>query len=314
MIQITKTSLFCLLGLTAGLAAQGDAVDLRIKSQKGATVWLSQESKMENTIDMGGQEMETGTTTTTIAQFTVKDVEESGTLVIETKVARIHGAMTMPMQGDIEFDSAQPSQGGMAAMTKPLTALAGKTFVAKVSPHGKVTALEGVEDMVKKGKSNPMMPSGPSEAQLKALVEGAFGVLPETPLAIGASWEHEARESGEMPGTKMKLTLAKVDDATFEITGTGTVDQPKPNANGKGNPMLDSLKIASSKAEGTQRVSRKDGFIVDAAHTMTMDASAEGPMGEMSMVVKVVTTTRRTTADAAMPPKAVTPPKEEGGE
>lgn len=321
MIQITKSSLFCLLGLTAGLAAQEGEVDLRIQAKKGASVWLQQESKQQQLVDMGGQEMEVGQAITTVLQVTVKDVDEKGLMVVETKVARIHGTMTMPMVGDIEFDSAKPEAdagedggGGFGmpspgALAKSQTALAGKTFLAKVDPYGKVASLEGVAELLKnKGKGNPMAPQNPvTESSLRNLVEGAFGVLPAKPVAVGTAWDHKMEEAGSMPGMSIKLTLAKVDADSFQITAAGKVDPPKTDGE-QTDPrrqMMDSLKVANDKVDGSQRISRQDGFVLDATYTMSMDATMDSPMGgEMSMKIKSVTTTKRTTADAATPAKA----------
>lgn len=329
MIPIQMPSLFCLLSLSLAAVAQDH--DLRVPTKKGATVWLAQESKLSQTIDMGGQEMETGRQVTTIAQFTVTDVDDKGNLVVETKVARIHGSMTIPMMGDVEFDSAksdaadgEEDTGGFGmpspgAIAKSQTALAGKSFVAKVGPNGKVVALEGVEELLQAGKNkkgNPMLPGGPNEAELRSLVESAFGMVPEKPMAVGTSWDHKTGDgAGTYPST-MKLTLAKVDADAFEISAAGTVDAPKPAGEGDDprRKMMESLKIGSSKIEGSQRVSRQDGFVIAVSQTMTMDAAMDGPMGgEVSMQIQSTTTVKRTTAEAAMPAKAeaATPPKPE---
>jgi hypothetical protein len=273
---------------------------------------------------MGGQEMEMGNNKTTVIQCTIKDIDEKGMLVVETKVVRVHGSVTVPMGGDVEFDSAAPSQdedddeGGdgfgmpsSGAITKAQTVLAGKTFIAMVDNKGKVTSLEGVAELLKAGKKGGgMMPSGPTESGLRDLVGSAFGNLPDKATAIGSTWDHKTVEGNNMPGVSMKLTLAKFDDDAFEITSTGTIDPPKAVGDDPRAKMMESLKIVSSKSAGSQRISRRDGFVLAASHTMDMDATMDGPMGgEMSMKVKAETTITRTTADAAMPAKAEAAPK-----
>lgn len=313
MIPITKSSLFCLLTLSTAIAAQEH--DLSIPAKKGTTVWLSKQEKVEQSIDVGGQEMETGKDVTTVLQCTVKDVDDKGMLIVETKIARIHGAMTLPMMGDVEFDSAAPAGddddddgGGMGmpstgAIVKSQTALAGKTFLAKVDSKGKVASIEGVAELLKGAKRSPMMPS-PTENDLRHMVEGAFGYVPEKPMAVGATWDHQTGEGSTMPSAALKLTLAKVDDAAFEITATGTVEPPKATGDDPRSKAMQSLKISSSKAAGTQHVSREDGFLIDSSNTVEMDATMDGPMGgEMSMKSKSTTTIKRTTADAAAPAK-----------
>lgn len=317
MIPITKSSLFCLLTLAATLAAQGDAVDLRIQAKKGASVWISKHEKSENLIDVGGQSIEQAQDVTTVLQVTVKDVDDQGMLVVETKVARIHGSMTVPMLGDVEFDSAAPAdedaedEGGGFGMPTPgtlakaQTALAGKSFVAKVGADGKVASLEGVADLLQQGKANPMMP-GPSEDSLRSLVETAFGMVPEKPVAVGSVWERKVHEDSGQPAVAMKLTLAKVDADSYEVTADGKIENPKPSKDKAGNTraqMMESLKISDSKATGTQRVSRTDGFVIEATTNVSMDATMDAGMGEASMSMKGTTKIQRTTAEAAMPAK-----------
>jgi hypothetical protein len=197
----SRTFLSLLPLLLASTAfAQGE-VDLRTTAKKGSSVWLVQETKQEQNIDMGGQQMEAGNTVTRTIHVTIKDIDDKGNLIVETKIARVQGAVTMPMIGDSEFDSAEPAEaeeendgmGNMAGMmTKALMAGAGKTFTAKVDPHGKVLELlDGAKEIVESGKDGAMGASGLDEAALKQIVSGAFGELPSKPVAVGGKWEHE---------------------------------------------------------------------------------------------------------------------------
>lgn len=324
MTQFAKSSLFSLLtiGLSLPLAAQEH--DLRIQATKGTTVWLKQHMVMSQTMEIAGQEMETAQDKTTVLQFTVKDVEADGTLVVETNVARIYGSMQMPMgMGDVEYDSAEaaadkddeagggfmPSPGQMGKMQ---TMLAGKKFLAKVKANGKVASLEGVAELLKKpaGGRGGMPQAELSEDTLRHMVESAFGSVPEKPAAVGATWDHRVEEGQGMPAAAIKVTLAKVDSDAYEISSTGTIEPPKPSKDAADEraAMLESLKIANSKFTGTGRMSRTDGFVLAVKHMVEMDASMESPMGgEMSMKVKSTNTIERTTAEAAAPKKAAAP-------
>ena len=329
MIPTTKLLVLPLLCVSASLlahgslAAQGEQT-LRVNAKKGATIWLLQEQKSEQSIDQGGQQMEMGSTTTHTLHVSVLDVDDKGVMTVETEIVRIHGSMQMGPMGESEFDSAAPAGDdddgdnpfGAGSMTKMLTKSAGKKFNAKVDGTGKVMSLEGAEELLKGGSGrmgNPL-----TEGALKQMVEGAFGILPEKPVAAGATWDHVQKDTGRMPAEqKMKLTLAKIDDASFEITAAGTIEKPpaKEGAEEDGDPMqamLKNMTIQNGKITGTQRVSRQDGFIIDATNTMSMDVEMETPMA-MSMTVKQTNTTKRTTAEAAMPKKAekAAPAKEE---
>ncbi|HEX6814004.1 MAG TPA: DUF6263 family protein [Planctomycetota bacterium] len=321
-------SLFC---LTTPLVCQGESHDLKIAAKKGTTVWLLLEEKQEQTIDMGGQQMEMGGTTTRTLQLEVRDVDDKGNFVVAVKIARIHGSMTVPMMGDVEFDSAKKTEGeqeddmgGMGgfspgAMTKAMTALAGKSYTAKLDALGKVGSLEGVDELVKAANEGPggmgAAMGAATEGQLKQYVESAFGMLPDKPVTQGATWDRvEAEKSSRGPmQTKLQLTLAKIDADSFELTATGTVETPAPKADDKPaeegddpvREMMKGVKVKNGKVAGSQRVSRQDGFVIESSNVTSMDVDMPGPMGgDMSMSMKMTTTAKRTTAEAAMPKPA----------
>jgi hypothetical protein len=330
-------SLFPLL-LTAPLLAQGE-VDLRTTAKKGNSVWLAVETKMEQVMDMGGREMETAQNTTRVLHVNVKDVDDKGNLVVETRIARVHGSVTTPMgMADFEFDSAgpQPSddeEGGMPGMSpgtmrKAMLAGAGKSFTATVDARGKVVELkDGAAELLKGNEGGMMSGNSLDEGTLKRMVEGAFGTLPEKPVAVGSKWEHKQKDTnGRLPMEhKVEMTLAKADDEAFEITAAGTVEKPAAaaDANKEGDvagedpqeamarEMMKSMKVKNGKLTGSQRVSRKDGFVLDATSTITMDVEMNaGPMGEMTMTMKSTNVTKRATAEAADAKKAEAPKTE----
>ena len=325
MSPFTKSKLLTLLCFTTPLVCQEPEHDLKIAAKKGGTVWLVIEEKQEQSIDMGGQQMDVENTTNRTMQFVIKDVDDKGNLIVEVKIARIHGSMTMPMMGDIEFDSAKKTEGeeedegGMGfspgAITKAITALAGKSYVAKIDAFGKVASLEGVAELIKEQSQGPRGMGGgaASEVQFKQYVESAFGTLPQKPTAQGATWDrtNDEKAGGITMQTKLQLTLAKVDAESFEITATGTLaaagvqGEEKADAGDEEKAMremMKNMKVKNGKVSGTQRVSRQDGFVIEASNTTQMDIDMPGPMGgDMSMSIKTTQKTKRTTAEAAMP-------------
>ena len=323
MLKLTILPLLCVtvsLGFHGSLAAQGEQT-LRATAKKGSSVWLLQEQKQEQSIDQGGQQMEMGNSTTHTLHVTVLDVDDKGVMTVQTEIVRIHGSMQMGPMGEAEFDSAAPAGEdddsgnpfSPAAMTKSLVKAAGKKFTAKVDNRGKALSLEGADELLKSGGGR--MGGGFTEGSLKQMAESVFGMMPEQAVAVGASWDHVEKEGARMPAEhKMKLTLAKMDDASFEVTAVGTIektaskDKDKDAAGEKADdPMAEMTKnmtIQNGKITGAQRVSRQDGFIIDSTNTTSMDIEIDSPMGAASVGVKTVTTIKRTTAEAAMPKKA----------
>jgi hypothetical protein len=297
--------------LTAPLLAQGE-VDLRTTATKGGSVWLVIEMKQEQSIEAAGQSFDSTNVTTRTVHLTVKDVDDKGNLIVETKVVRAHGTLSIPMMGDAEFDSANGDTGdeqdGMVGgMVKSMLAPVGKSFTAKVSTLGKVVELMDDAKELTKATDGP----GAIEAdQLKSMVEGAFGDLPEKPTAVGAKWSNnETVTNSRMPvQTKLEMTLAKVEADTFEITAAGTVEKPEAKDAGSDEAddemaaMMKSVVMSNGKLVGSLKVSRRDGFVLESTTTTTMDIEMGG--GQMNMSMKMIQSTKRTTEADAVPKKA----------
>jgi hypothetical protein len=331
----------------APLTAQGAEQDLRLALKKGASVWLVQETRSEQAIDMGGQAMETGNSTTYTMHLTVKEIDDKGLFVVEAKIARVAGSLAMGMMGDVEFDSidqkadapaddAGDDMGGMGmpdfdAIGRAMTSLAGHTFVGKVNAHGKVESLDGIDKALeaarkKAGRMGAQMLGGQlNDKAMERLVEGAFGTLPEKPIAVGGSWENSdtGKSKGLNVNHKLKLTLTKLDAESFEVTAAGTIEKPantdapaagadEGEESAMAREMLAKMKIENGKLAGTSKVSRQDGFLLESTSTMTMDMVMPSPMGsgDMTITQKTTTTTRRTTEEAAMKKAGAAPAKE----
>lgn len=331
-----STSFLLPLLLAPALLAQGgDKLTLTINAKKGETVYLVEKTVMEQSIDMGGQQMDMNNETTQTVALTVTGVNDKGDLSVEVKVLRIQGSMALPMgMGDVEFDSAKPSDDedeggfpGMGGIGKAMTALAGKTFQAVVSPQGTVSDMKGVEaalDEARKaaGRMGGQMLGGSLNASaIEQLILSAFGSRPKDPIAVGGEWETKKSENAQrMPlQMTMKMTLAKADADQFEVKVQGTVstteggakaadgakEDEDPNA-AMAREMMAKMKISNGKIAGSQIVSRKDGFVVKSDSTTSMDMSMPSPMGggDMSITQKTTRTVTRTTAEAAMPKAA----------
>ncbi len=319
--------LFSLLALAAVAVAQGTEHDLRTTAKKGSSAWFVQSTKQEQAIDMDGQTMDMGNTVNYTVRVTVGEVSDKGSLDVTIDILRVEGALVLPMMGEVAFDSAAgPAEDdgfGMAALGDAMASLAGKKFTATVSPYGKVEKVEGTKELLdaarKKGgqMGGQMLASALTDQALESLVENAFGVLPDKPIALGGSWTRldNSKSGRTRANNKMELTLAKLDDTSFEIEAKGTVEKPEaaaPEAGEEESPeaamareMMANMKIKNGKIAGKLKVSRTDGFVVESSSSMAMDIEMPSPMGggDMTIAMKTTSTTKRTTEEAAMPKK-----------
>lgn len=307
------------LSLIATAPVFAQQVDMRTTAKKGASVWLLQEQVATRAIEMMGQEVENTETTRRVLHVTVDDVDAEGNLTVTTRLVRIHGSVKSSDErmSDLSFDSAKPFEependptgGMMSMMLKRMTQGAGKSFVAKVDPFGKVMAMIDTKAMGAEGE----LPALPDET-LGVLVEAAFGNRATKPLALQDSWNHESTEQGAqgLVVMKAKLVLAKAEAEAFEITSTGTIEkQPEPTTAAGDeedeNPfkaMRRSMKLSNGKAVGASKLSRTDGFLLEGKLETSMDIEMGDGAMSMTMAIKQVTTTKRITEAEAMPKKA----------
>jgi hypothetical protein len=236
------------------------------------------------------------------------------------------------MAPEVEFDSAtgdtevDDPQGMASNALRMAMAGAGKSFRAKASPHGRLVELVDAKDIMK--ETDEAM--GVDEAQLKSMVEGAFGRLPEKPVAKGGKWSHQDGGSNARMPVKLtaEVTLAACDDESFELDSAGTIEKVETKKTGDADdPMaaaLRSMTIVNGKTTGKQKISRKDGFLLEGRNESTWDSEMTAMGRTFPMQVKSSVAVKRTTEAQAMPakkeapkkdaPKAEEPKKSEGHE
>jgi len=326
----------CVLSLAIAVPLAAQEHDLRLRATAGSSIWYEQSSTQSQTLDMGGQVMETRNVMRLTAHVTVKDVGADGLITVEAVLARVRGSFDIPQLGESEFDSiddagknvgkqddTEPADDGMGmpdfdAIGRAAAGLAGTKLIARLDAYGKVKSIDGLEKALeamskRAGRmGSGMLESAFNENSMEDLIESAFGIRPDKPLAVGSSWDKsETNDVGPGTAAKVKFTLARVTDKAFQVSVTGTVE--KPEAEDK-EPAADEteqeammremraqMKIENGKVAGNSLVSREDGFIIEATSETTMDMSMPGPFGgDIEVKVKMSVITRRTTEQAAM--------------
>lgn len=327
---MTRLSLpaIALLSLTLPIIAQGEAHDLATTAKPDTSVWFFEIEKNSQTIDMGGQMMETGQTVNRKFRIEVKSVDEDGVQIVEVEAFRVYGKMALPMMGDLKFDSLNPVDnsdfdGGMmgldvAELTKSLTGIAGRKFMAKVDRFGRV---KGTPKLI---GSKEGVDIAPLADQAKKLVAAAFGHRPSEKTAVGGKWEFTQVGGSNQLAMKNKVeaTLVKVDADRFLIKFGGTVAKsnaaatevdPESEDADMAAELLAGMQISNGKVEGEQQLSRKDGLVATSTFKSTADVSVESQMGEVQMTMLATTVLARTKAEKALPKKATDQPADKKG-
>ena len=335
----TTLPAFCLLcliplPLPAQDQATGAKVGLQIQAAKDQTFYFKTSTKMEQAIDMGGQPMDMGNEVHQTVSLKVLDLDAQGNLQVEWLVHSIRGSMTLPMLGDVTFDSTKkpeetdggdvPGMPNVAGIGKAMTMLAGKKLGAKISRSGDVSGVTGVEELLAAarkeagGMGAQMLGGTLNEGAIRHQIQNLVGTLPTDAQAVGGTWQRSNLRQGSR-GMTMRVEMAsKLDQVTAEqvqISSTGTlaIAQPaaaaaKPEAEedeatAMQREMMSKMKLENGKVKGTETVSRKDGFVLKASGDMAMDLTVPSPMGggEMKIAQKITTTVERTTAAQMLP-------------
>jgi hypothetical protein len=325
---MTRLSLpaIALLSLTLPIIAQGEAYDLATTAKPDTSVWFLEIETNSQTIDMAGQMMETAQTVKRKFRIDIQSVDDDGVRQVEVEVFRIYGKMDLPMMGSLKFDSLKTIDnsdfdGGMMGldvdeMTKSLTDIGGRKFMAKVDRFGRAKGMPKL--LGDKEEVNITLAD-----QAKKLVEAAFGHRPTEQTAVGGKYKFaDVGGSGRLAmENKVEATLVKVDADSFlmkfsGVVAKGSVDTGEDEGQSEDADMaaelLAGMEVSNGKIEGGQKLSRKDGLVTTSNLKATADVSVESQMGAMQMTTLATTVLARASAEKA-PEKPVEAPADKKG-
>ncbi len=284
---IAVLSLVC-PNLTA--PAKSDDVKLAWKFKEGEVLRYRISQDMHQAIT-GPTDIEIDSSVGQVIKEKVKSVAADGTASLECTWEAVKVHMSIPMGGDVDFDSTRgDTAGSTPSPLKGFAALPGSTFELEMKASGEVTAVRGVSDTMKKileggdaasKSTRDMMQRAFTDDAMKRYL--GTTVLPEKPIAVGGTW---ARDSVfEMPplGTlkaHFDFNLAGMEDARqTPCAKLGTKFQMKlegkPDVSampGAANFDID-MSMDGAEGEGTIHFSPEKGRLVASALVTDMDMS-----------------------------------------
>lgn len=204
-----------------------------------------------------------------VLQEKVKSVASDGTATIECTWEALRIQMSIPMVGDLSFDSTRTDgPASSSGQLKGLASVVGATFRMHLKRNGEVVSVSGVNEALSKAfpEDDPSLklPGGIlgqsfNDDGMRRTLQSAF--LPDKSVAAGAMWKHDAtfhpRSLGDL---KLHLDFAftgmeKVGSAScakldvkYAMEFGGTPDLSGP----PGAEQFDTeLKLEEGKGEGT---------------------------------------------------------------
>lgn len=195
---------------SARASAQEDKLELRLRLKQGETYRLKTTVEQRITGDAGSDQPATEQTFAVGYGMAVQNVDGAGNMKVATKYESILFRQKGPT-GAIEYDSQNPPKQ-VPQSARPFAALAGLGFTVTITPAGQITAVEGLDAMLAEMVRNLDLPEGPTKAAVqKALgeqfgedtmkqnLQGMFALYPETPVAVGQSWQRKTVVSKGFP-------------------------------------------------------------------------------------------------------------------
>jgi hypothetical protein len=263
------------LGLGFSLVAlQGSAankVKLQMKLREGDryTMQFTTQQSINQTI------MDTKQTITQAtgigALMEVTDVTDQGWMTTKTTYQSIQ--MKQNQNGrEVIYDSAKPADA-QDPKAKIFQSLLNKSFVITFAPDGTVKAVSGIQELVDGMLSTIELPETLKtqfktqlneqfgEQAIKSMFEESMKFYPQTPVAIGESWQARqvlSRSFSAIADTTW--TLKEVRNRVATIAVDGTV-QPDPNAKPMPLGPFMMRHTLAGRQQGTMTVQLRDGMV-----------------------------------------------------
>ncbi|MFG0325933.1 MAG: DUF6263 family protein [Phycisphaerales bacterium JB037] len=291
------------IGVFAGVSlafgvAQAEPVKLKWKFEKGQNLNYRMTMDQAQKISGGGLpgEIEMTQKTVTDMNYKVQSVAEDGTAQLVVTTTAVKFNMANPMMGmNIAYDSTAGDEPTME--TAGVAAMVGTSYTVWVDESGKVSKVEGIDEMMAKVLENTdpmtaqMLEGMFNEETLTSQTEASFRVVPGEEVDTGDTWSVTTEQP--MPSLG-KLSIR----STYEYNGMGSEKghdgaiigfnatpsfQAEPGA-----PMRMSLN--SGDVKGKVVFSPTLGQIVHMASKTSMNMGLSGQGMNMTMAMTINTT------------------------
>tara|TARA_R110002072_G_scaffold25443_6_gene85200 strand:- start:155630 stop:156916 length:1287 start_codon:yes stop_codon:yes gene_type:complete len=308
-LRAAKASLFVAVALSLNAAATAQAkdqelFDLRSKTPKGTTAWFVESTLYKQKIQTGQNEIHVDMQMDRTFGITIKQVDAKGNRIVEIEVARLTGWTKFQDGPKQVYDSEKSEMKPAVTFIQRMMASVGNRYVARIDANGKLAgSMAGVAHEMQGKDPKVSMKTW----ELADLAETAFGRTPTKPIPIGGTWNFVQRGTDELAVARhATMKLAKVTEEAFEMSFIGTVEkgeQRSPPAAENDDPesieaqtarMNKEMKISDGKLTGTQKLSRRDGLVLETESTATFDMDLLGGNFNQSIGMTVTTKLSRT--------------------
>ncbi len=231
-IVARRWKLIAVVGMVlAGCSVARADAPPRWKFAPGETLHYVLDRAVDGTMSMAGNEFGIKMRMTFDTTWKCTGVNDDGTANLDQTIDRIQISMSMPLAGDVNYDSisSKKPSGPVWTLLRPMVeGMLGQTFTLKVSPEGKVSDIElpakltevFAEQADGQNRQAGMGIGGAfDEKGIKQLIEQAVAPLPETDDK-DQTWMQTFEN--EVPSLGIEIA-----ETTYSLAGYETVDGKK---------------------------------------------------------------------------------------
>ncbi len=258
-------------GFTINAMAQ-KKVNLKFQPPAGTSIDYSLNMNMETTTMGMTMPMEMA-----MKMETNVDQSSAEEVAVVSKIAAVKMAMDV-MGQKMGYDSSMPDSTNAESqqLAAVLGNMIGKSFTSFFTPNGKVSKVEGMDDLV---------PAG-SNMDLSQTTQQSFAFFPDYPVAVGDSWQSQdtSANNGISMLLKHNWKLAALENGKATINVETDIEA-------LGNNVVQISKL-EGKQNGSLIVEADTGITLktDMVQDIKMEMNAGGQTSEVAVKSKIVMT------------------------
>ena len=296
-------SALLIVAMVFSLTACSSTLGMNINVKAGDVYKYHTLTDITSNSEIVGQSTTTKQATTTDFKITIDSVDSEGNIAMKYIFDNIK--FESETEGEkLTYDSSNSNTNDFSKVYKSII---GKGFSTKMTKHGEVTEVSGVDDIIntmidameidpsndaylQETKAN--LQSSFGDNALKTLIQQSTKVFPENDVKVGGSWSIENTINSIVEiNTKTIYTLDKIENniAHISVQSDFTTDSSKTH-NYSGMDMTTDL---VGKVTGTIRIDTTNGFLSEGEITQQMS-------GKMSVVVPSIEGSEEETVDIPM--------------
>ena len=309
-------SFAAMLGIPRAVAQESIMLNLHVEPGQEWVQDFEMQQDLEQTVM--GQKMPMKQTIGMRMHSTVTDRPgEAGGRWIQMKYTRVWFKQA-GAAGELDYDSADPP-AELAPAARGYAGLVGQQLQFEMTPDGRVTEVEGIDELVQNMVEALDLPDGPmkeaatqamkgqmNEDSIKQMMSLATAIYPPKPVAVGDSWEDRSMLGGMTPMViDSTFTLKEFDDTTATLAVDGKL-APAPDAQPFEMNGMKMMAQLGGTQNGTTVLDRDTGLAIKSTVQQSMSGtmSMTTPQGQdMDIDMTVESTMTLTTQDPDAAPQ-----------